>query len=1134
MSLNKELQNFLGAFQAIDTMKTNASKRDYYKNKAGANNPTNPSSPAGQWVNQQAGGSGAVPASQPSSLAGKAVQWAGQQLGIGGSSQPGVPGALPLSGSAGSGGIPPAGGDPGDPDYGQTYAEGGDVQPPGPPYAPQPAAPQQTIDQAPVQIPGDNTDPSTAPTGYQEPPVVLPPTPPLRDEPKRVTSKGKDGKRKALDDQSRTEAYDPDLDGPTGALPLGAPAGGAALATSASTPLQGQGAVPAGAAAPQTTQSPDMQGNAGAGLSTNNAGSDLEQALHGGMTFAQQTFHLNPADPHSAGGTKALFSGVGAATPDVVKAMDQRVNANLPNDPNLYNIRRLEAVYRWYSQNGQTDQANKAAFELLQYSAGVASQWGARATEQYKSGDVPGAIKSIQEGYNHIPDGNHMTVQGNTATIVDKRTGQPVNQFQFTPEQVFNAAMGLNNRSLYWQVLAQRVGQTQKGGAKQLTPEQEELQRARIENIKARTDRLKRTPIKGAGGGGGMSPEGKALIDAIQGSGGGTPGSPKGEAPQQASTTPVSDPVDTEAAADPDGSTFTEAGGKPTQADELASTTAPSSVVRLPNKPPRPGSAAASAPQAVPNESTPAGNTPTGGRMANYLAANKDMKLTPQERALYQRHLDNLGSGGVKNADGSTSTLFQMSFEQNGKTYNIPTVWKNADGKPEIVPPDEAIKRANAEGIDKFPSYGSNDDAEKRYGQMHDYMEKDVGPDQRLNDGGGPDYSAPDKVPDNVPIAHDGTKYISPKATIAPDQFPEEAPDPKSSPKEQFAAKVAKLPPKERVAAMAVLSAKQSAFDKTVADYNNRKKAFDQGEKRRVETETKAAQTGLAKSMSGYDQTFKGQELNRATTEVKDAFDNAVKAAPYGGQTFDDPTAPEAKKALADNAEHFKGSLLNDKQVPPEKLRSIAFSLMTSNPNMTAEKAVKLVQQLAMIDPNDATYRTYTPVGRDVTASKNVVLQPNKGAPKFGPVHMRQEAYDDLSSIVQGRLKRAVSAGKNAAGPVTQGANVPLTSIQMVAPGQKIEPGTETGPTSQDVIDKAARIGSNAKNAVERALTVPKKKGRTLMDDVREAAPKVGNAIRGAVGAIPGGSGAAIESVKPSYPAYDYSKQGAVPTSGPR
>jgi hypothetical protein len=58
---------------------------------------------------------------------------------------------------------------------------------------------------------------------------------------------------------------------------------------------------------------------------------------------------------------------------------------------------------------------------------------------------------------------------------------------------------------------------------------------------------------------------------------------------------------------------------------------------------------------------------------SNLEAADKTLNLTPQERALYQRHLTNLnGPGGVDNPNGSRSTLFQMSFEQDGKTYNIP------------------------------------------------------------------------------------------------------------------------------------------------------------------------------------------------------------------------------------------------------------------------------------------------------------------------------------------------------------------------------------------------------------------------------------------------------------------------------
>ena len=60
-------------------------------------------------------------------------------------------------------------------------------------------------------------------------------------------------------------------------------------------------------------------------------------------------------------------------------------------------------------------------------------------------------------------------------------------------------------------------------------------------------------------------------------------------------------------------------------------------------------------------------------------AAHQAMNLSPQEQALYQRHLDNLkGPGGVDNPDGSRSTLYQTSVDIDGKTYNLPTVY---DGK---------------------------------------------------------------------------------------------------------------------------------------------------------------------------------------------------------------------------------------------------------------------------------------------------------------------------------------------------------------------------------------------------------------------------------------------------------------------
>lgn len=111
-----------------------------------------------------------------------------------------------------------------------------------------------------------------------------------------------------------------------------------------------------------------------------------------------------------------------------------------------------------------------------------------------------------------------------------------------------------------------------------------------------------------------------------------------------------------------------------------------------------------------------------GAPANNRAAADADMALTPQEGALYDRHLSNLkGKGGVDNADGTRSTLYATTIEVDGKTYIIPTVY---DGKK--LPVEEAITRAKAEGLDKFPSYGSNAEAGERYQKLHGFMEKDT------------------------------------------------------------------------------------------------------------------------------------------------------------------------------------------------------------------------------------------------------------------------------------------------------------------------------------------------------------------------------------------------------------------------
>ncbi len=203
--------------------------------------------------------------------------------------------------------------------------------------------------------------------------------------------------------------------------------------------------------------------------------------------------------------------------------------------------------------------------------------------------------------------------------------------------------------------------------------------------------------------------------------------------------------------------------------------------------------------------------------------------LTPQERNLYQHHLDNISNGKtVTNPDGSTSTLFQMGVTRDGRDYNIPTVW---DGK--ILSPPAAMQKALGEGRgwNYWPSYpassttnprmGSFSEADYRYGQMHDAMEKDVAPQgdpleitkdplQKINYQGGPMAGAsmattappvtPPGLDESMSYAMGSTPdvtfplHLDAPAAVQPIAYA--PPPPMAPPPKQAAPSIATAPPK--------------------------------------------------------------------------------------------------------------------------------------------------------------------------------------------------------------------------------------------------------------------------------------------------------------------------------------------------
>jgi hypothetical protein len=117
---------------------------------------------------------------------------------------------------------------------------------------------------------------------------------------------------------------------------------------------------------------------------------------------------------------------------------------------------------------------------------------------------------------------------------------------------------------------------------------------------------------------------------------------------------------------------------------------------------------------------------PAGMQPSMKGVATKEMGLNEQEQFLYQHHLDNYAKGGVQSAGGTkTSSLLAITVgskdKSDPKTYVVPTILDN-----KVLSKDEAIQRADDLGLDKFPSYDSREQANARYSQMHDYMDRDM------------------------------------------------------------------------------------------------------------------------------------------------------------------------------------------------------------------------------------------------------------------------------------------------------------------------------------------------------------------------------------------------------------------------
>ena len=757
-------------------------------------------------------------------------------------------------------------------------------------------------------------------------------------------------KRKALNDQTRVEAYDPELDGPTEAIP----------APAAVTPA---GDPPKGAAGPVDYQ---MTGAAGEGTSPN-ATADYTTALDGGLKFATSTFNLNGSgaalpgtDRGANAGRQAFTKGTGAATPDMVRAIDQRVNMipGVPNDEAIWGIRRLEAVYRFYSRRGETDKANKAVFELMQYSAGVAAKYGTAALDQLKANDQRGAVQTVVNGFNQIPNGQRAAINGKEVAITDARTGKTVQQIPITPQTVFNVALGLSDRSLYWDQLMSRAAATMKGRSTR-TEAQEELTRAQTELARKRAANV---GVK-RGGAAGPSPAATQIVDAISKLDDKYGRTPAPTAAPAAAPAPAAgstdggdgaDPEDPERGAVTDDATMPLGGARPANADgqgggesgglaadeerymqnraRVLAETQPKPSLRI--TPPRPG-------QAVP-AATGAAPAPAPGPAP----------------ALGPTKFDPEGDG----YDYETARAAGLKPDKDGH-------WPSRDPKTGV------LLKGRKHSTSKL-----GDEADAALGYY-----------ARKRDDGRYESINPDTVPD-VEVVRDGARYtLTPKGND-PRPFDREKPDPGYL-KELRAVELAaaQLPPKERSGVQQAVRSRIAAYNAEVRKWEADSKAHTTDEQLRVKNEYTATMAELkAKAKEAYDYRPRPPERAKLVEDITAAINGVTEAATTKGKKLD-------------------GTVFGT--VDGGKLKHLALEIMTSNPLPDANRAVGIIEQMTRWDDADPSFRFYKPRGRDILG--NVVVE----VEDYGPVHLRPEAYASLTKLAREQVTAAVKRREAAANP---------------------------------------------------------------------------------------------------------------------
>jgi len=196
---------------------------------------------------------------------------------------------------------------------------------------------------------------------------------------------------------------------------------------------------------------------------------DVRQAIDGGVNFLTRHFGIGgegamPTPDDGAArqaGMQRFASGEGAATPEELEGVDDKIDPNRELDEGQRQMVRLAKTMRWYQARGRKDEAEAAAASYMQYGANRFSKLGTLAETAYNAylqsndpKDLDKTAQIIEQAYAMVPDGAEVDIRINEktgrleATHVDEDGDETFTEVD--PNDIPGLLKGVRDKSMYW------------------------------------------------------------------------------------------------------------------------------------------------------------------------------------------------------------------------------------------------------------------------------------------------------------------------------------------------------------------------------------------------------------------------------------------------------------------------------------------------------------------------------------------------------------------------------------------------------------------------------------------------------------------------------------------------------------